>query len=172
MLGFLFGGACLAGLVYTVRGGRRWHHHHRGGSQWGWRMKLRWLFERLETSPGQEKVIIKATEELTESLSGLRDELTPTRTTLAQAMRGEHFDSAAVRERFAQHDVRMEELRRTVLGALSQVHEALDPRQRRELADILERGWGGGHHGWHRRGCGRRHEWRGEHPRGDDPRMM
>lgn len=172
MFGFLFGGACLAGLVYTVRGGRRWHHHRHGSGRWGWRMRLRWLFERLETSPGQEKVIIKAAEDLMESLGGMREEFGGTRTSLAQALRGEHFDSGVLRERFAQHDVKMENVRATMLGALSQVHEALDPRQRRELADIIENGWRMGHRGWHRHACGRHPEWRGEPPRGEDPRMM
>ncbi|MFP2928011.1 periplasmic heavy metal sensor [Pyxidicoccus sp. 3LG] len=166
MFGFLFGTACLAGLIYTVRGGRRWHHHGRG-SRWGWRARLRWLFERLETSPGQEKVIVKTAEELMEAFEKVRDEAGPSRAALGRALRGEQFDGAALRELFERHDVAMDNLRRTVQGGLSQVHEALDPRQRRELADVLEHGfgygWRGGHgHYGHGRCGGGRRGWRGE----------
>ncbi|NTX33296.1 periplasmic heavy metal sensor [Myxococcus sp. CA033] len=171
MFGFLLGTACLAGLVYTVKGGRRWHHHaHRRGSRFGWRMRLRWLFERLETSPGQEKVIIQATEEVTEAFDKLRDEVGPSRSALGNALRGEHFDGAALRELFTRHDVALENARRSLQGALSQVHEALDARQRRELADMLEHGWGHGWRGgpgWHGRHCGGRGGFRG-----DDQRMV
>ncbi|MCP3098706.1 periplasmic heavy metal sensor [Myxococcus sp. K15C18031901] len=176
MFGFVFGTACLAGLFYTMRGGRHWRHHPGGrGARWGWRFRLRWLFERLETSPGQEKVIIQAAEEVFEAFSKLRDQVRPSRTTLGAAMRGEHFDGAAVRELFTQHDVALEEARRVLQGALAQVHEALDPRQRRELADLLEHGWGHGWRGehgwrggpgWHGRHCGGRGRWH------DDDRRM
>ncbi|MFP2911168.1 periplasmic heavy metal sensor, partial [Pyxidicoccus sp. 3LFB2] len=140
MFGFFFGTACLAGLIFTLRGGRH-GHHHRGGGRWG-RARLRWLFERLETSPGQEKVIVKTVEEVTEAFAKVRDEVGPSRTALGRAMRGEQFDGAALRELFARHDVAMDHLRRTVQGGLAQVHEALDARQRRELADLLEHGFG------------------------------
>ncbi|MCY1021230.1 periplasmic heavy metal sensor [Pyxidicoccus sp. MSG2] len=163
MFGFFFGTACLAGLIFTLRGGRHWHHHHhRGTGRWG-RARLRWLFERLETSPGQEKVIVKTVEEVTEAFAKVRDEVGPSRTALGSALRGEHFDGDALRELFARHDVALDNLRRTVQGALSQVHEALDPRQRRELADLIEHGfgygWRGGYGGHGR--CGGRGGWRG-----------
>jgi Spy/CpxP family protein refolding chaperone len=162
MFGFIFGTACLAGLIYTLRGGRHWHHHHRGGGRWG-RARLRWLFERLETSPGQEKVIVKTVEEVTEAFAKVRDEVGPSRAALGRALRGEQFDGAAVREMFTRHDVAFDNLRRTVQGGLAQVHEALDPRQRRELADLIEHGFGYGWRGGygHRR-CGGRGGWRGE----------
>ncbi len=38
---------------------------------------MRWLFERLDTSPGQEKVFVKAADELTEAFEKLRDEWAP-----------------------------------------------------------------------------------------------
>jgi hypothetical protein len=161
MFGFFFGTACLAGLIFTLRGGR--HGYHRGGGRWG-RARLRWLFERLETSPGQEKVIVKTVEEVTEAFAKVRDEVGPSRTALGRALRGEQFDGAALREAFARHDVAIDNLRRTVQGGLAQVHEALDPRQRRELADLLEHGFGYGWRGGHGR-CGRHGGWRDEGPR-------
>jgi hypothetical protein len=41
---------------------------------------------------------------------------------------------------FSQHDDVIERLRKEAVGALARVHEALDPRQRDELARLLERG--------------------------------
>ncbi|NMO20365.1 periplasmic heavy metal sensor [Pyxidicoccus fallax] len=151
MFGFFFGTACLAGLIYTLRARRHWHHL---GGRWG-RARLRWLFERLETSPGQEKVILKTADEVMEAFSKLRDEMDPSRAALGRAMRGEQFDGAALRELFARHDVALDNVRRTLQGGLAQVHEALNPRQRRELADLLEQSFG---HGW-RPGYGYSHGW-------------
>lgn len=154
MFGFFFGTACLAGLLFTLRGGR-WRHHHGRGGRWSWRGRMRWVFERLDTSPGQEKVFVKAADELTEAFEKLRDEFGPTRAALAQALRGEQFDGASLRELHEKHDALIANLRETLRTSLAQAHEALDPRQRRELADLIEHGWGYGYRG--HAGCG----WRG-----------
>jgi len=65
MFGFIVGAACLFGLVRVLRHARHGHFGHhgpfgrfRGG--FGPRMMLRGLFERLDTTPGQEKVIAAA----------------------------------------------------------------------------------------------------------------
>src|SRR5512142_662996 len=97
MLGYIFGTACLAGLFYNLRCAR-WRHRHGGPGRWSWRGRMRWLFERLETSPGQEKVIVEAAEDLSEAFKKLRDELSASRATLARALRGETFDSASMSE--------------------------------------------------------------------------
>jgi Spy/CpxP family protein refolding chaperone len=151
MFGFIFGTACLAGLIYTVRRGR--HCHGQGGrhGRWSWRGRMRWLFERLDTSPGQEKVIVQAADELTEAFEKLRDEFSVTRAAIARSLRGEAFDAAALREVDAKHDALLEELRKTLKVSLARIHEALDPKQRRELADLLEHGGG---YGWRGRGYG------------------
>jgi hypothetical protein len=97
MFGFFFGTACLAGLIFALRR-HRWHHHHHGrGGRWSWRGRMRWLFERLDTSPGQEKVFVKAADELTEAFEKMRDELRNTRAAIAQALRGEQFDGTSLR---------------------------------------------------------------------------
>ena len=158
MFGFLFGTACLAGFLYNLRRGP-WRHGRRGGpGRWSWRARLRWLFERLDTSPGQEKVIVQAADELTEAAEKLRGELGATRTAIAQSLRGEAFDAAALRELDARHDALIDELRKTLRGSLAKVHEAMDARQRRELADLIEHGWGHGRRGYGY-GCGG--GWRG-----------
>ncbi|WP_224243694.1 periplasmic heavy metal sensor [Hyalangium gracile] len=150
MFGFIFGTACLAGLIFTLRRGR-WHHRHGRGGRWSWRGKMRWLFERLDTSPGQEKVFVKAADELTEAFEKMRDEVSASRAAIARALRAEHLDSAALNELHAKHDALLANLRETMRASMSQVHEALDPRQRRELADLIEHGWGYGYrgYGWH-----------------------
>jgi Spy/CpxP family protein refolding chaperone len=156
MFGFIFGTACLAGLFYTLRHGGRWGHHgHRHGRR-GWRGRMRWVFERLETSPGQEKVFVEAAEALSEAFAKLRDEMGPTRAAMARTLRGEHFDSSSLKELHARHDALLEEVRHSLQTSLSKLHESLDPQQRRELADMLEHGWGYGWRGGHG-GCG----WRG-----------
>ncbi|QRK08155.1 periplasmic heavy metal sensor [Archangium violaceum] len=158
MFGFFFGTACLAGLIYTLRRGR-WHPRHAGRGRWSWRGRMRGLFEHLDTSPGQEKVIVQAADDLTEAFEKLRDELSATRAAVARSLRGETFDSAALSELDARHEELVANLRRTLRTSLSKIHEALDPRQRRELADMLEYrwGWGYGPRG-HGGGCG---GWRG-----------
>ncbi len=158
MFGFIFGTACLAGLVFTLRRGR-WHHRHGGLGRWSWRGRMRWLFERLETSPGQEKVIVQAADELTEAIEKMRDELSTTRAAIARSLRGETFDTAMLHELDTRHDELIDNLRRTLRTSLSKIYEALDVKQRRELADMLEHGWGYGYRG-HRYGGGC-HGWRG-----------
>ena len=158
MFGFLFGTACLAGFLYNLRRAR-WHrgYGHRGAGGWSWRGRMRWLFERLDTSPGQEKVLVQAADDLTEAAAKIRDEMSATRAAIARSLRGETFDAASLRELDAKHDELINNLRETLRTSLSRIHEALDPKQRRELADLLEHGWGYGYRGGHG-GCG---GWRG-----------
>ena len=151
MFGFIFGTACLAGLIYTVRRGRYGHGPGGRHGRWSWRGRMRWLFERLDTSPGQEKVIVQAADELTEAFEKMRDEFSVTRAAMARSLRGETFDAASLREMDAKHDALLENMRKTLRTSLSRVHEALDPKQRRELADMLEHGWG---YGWRGHGYG------------------
>ncbi len=146
------GTACQAGLLYTLRR-RRWHHRHGDPGRWSWRGRLRWLFERLDTSPGQEKVLVQAADDLTEAFEKMRDELSATRAAIARSLRGEAFDSAALRELDARHDELVDNLRKTLRTSMSKIYEALDSKQRRELADLLEHGWGYGYRR-HGGGCG------------------
>jgi uncharacterized membrane protein len=155
MLGFLIGTACLFGLIRTVRGHGygRWRRGY-----YGPRGALRLLFERLDTSPGQEKVILAAVEELWKSKSEIRGEIEQSRKDIARAMRGSAFDDAALNDAFARHDALHARLRESVRHALSTVHEALDDRQRKLAGDLIEgvagfgfaRG-GCGHSRWHHR---------------------
>ena len=158
MWGFVLGAFCLYALARTMRAGR-WAYAQGGGPwghrRWGgWRHEgwegrgrpggrgpLRWLFERIDTSPGQEKVIAEAADALRGTLHGWHDDVERMRSDVARSMRGEAFDAAALEEAFARAEGRIATLRETLRGQAARVHEALDPRQRAELADLLASGW-------------------------------
>jgi hypothetical protein len=148
MWGFVIGAACLYGLVRMMRGGR-WAYAH-GGGPWGrqrWkhgeggRGPLRWLFERMDTSPGQERVIAEAADALRGTMHGWHDDAERMRSDVARSIRGETFDAAALEEAFARAEARLGTVRETLRGQAARVHEALDPPQRAELADLLASGW-------------------------------
>jgi len=127
--------------------------HRRGGFRggWGFRAIVRGLFERLETTPGQEKAIVSAIEELREALGHAKGEMKGTRKDFADAFRRGPIDEAAVADIFVKHDTVISETRRKVVEAVGRIHEALDDKQRLEVADLLEHGPGFGHH-WRGRG--------------------
>ena len=155
MFGFVVGAVCLYALVRTVRGGRwahaggpwmggGWHGRWHGGERFGRpgsRGVLRWLFQRMETSPGQERVLSEAAEALGGTMEGWRDDAARVRADVARSIRGEVFDGAALDEAFARADARMATLRDTLKAQAARVHEALDNRQRAELSDLLASGW-------------------------------
>jgi len=106
-------------------------------------MFLRMLFQRLETTPGQEKVIVAAFEEMREAAGKARGEARSSRADLAKAMRSPAVDEVLFGEMFARHDAALEALRKAGIGAIAKVHDALDERQRARLADMIEAGPGG-----------------------------
>ena len=105
------------------------------------------LFDRLDTTPGQEKAIRAEIRGLRDRAKTLRKERDRTREDLASAMRGDSFDEVVMGEMFARHDDVLRELRMDAVGALVRIHEALEPEQRGRLASFLESGrrpfWGG-----------------------------
>jgi hypothetical protein len=103
---------------------------------------LRMLFRRLETTPGQEKVIVAAFDEMRAAAREARGEARTTRADLAKAMRGPAIDEVLFGEMFARHDAAMEKVRKAGIGAIAKVHDALDERQRARLADLIESGPG------------------------------
>ena len=58
-----------------------------------------------------------------------------------QALDASAFDAAALEEAFARAEARLATVRETLRGQAARVHEALDTRQRAELADLLASGW-------------------------------
>jgi hypothetical protein len=112
------------------------HHHGWSGRRWF----LRGLFERLDTTPGQEKVIAAALDEVREAGEALRGEVRRTRSDVAKAARAPGFDEALMGETFARHDQALESMRKATVGAMAKIHAALDDTQREKLADIIESG--------------------------------
>jgi Spy/CpxP family protein refolding chaperone len=169
MFGFFIGTACLVGLVMTVRRGRHGHcgaygfgprsfgRRGWGGARGGSRFFLSILFDRLETTPAQEKVIVVALDELRDAARAQRSEVRRTRDDVAAAVRSPSFDETRLGELFARHDTAIESMRRAAVGAIGKIHAVLEDNQRERLADLIEagpiafraRGYGDG--GW--RGC-------------------
>jgi hypothetical protein len=157
MFGFVLGIACLIGLVLVIARGRRgrlFGHRRDGDCGYGRRAALHGLLERLDTGPGQEKVIVGAIEEFSDRARSSGRELYDTRRQIAEAVRGERIDEARLTEVFGRHDATLDELRRAGLEALRKVHEALDERQRKILGDLVDSGHFGyrGHY-WRGHGC-------------------
>jgi hypothetical protein len=168
MLGFIIGAVVVIGVVKAVRRARGGFCGHAygcgpgmgprfGGGGWGGhrqargygrsRWAMRWLFQRLETTPGQEKAIVAALEELRQNRAVVREELRQTRADLGRVLEGGLVDDAALEETFARHDRLLAPLRVSFVEALKKVTEALDDGQRRELARMLKGG------GWFGRGA-------------------
>lgn len=147
MFGFLFGAACLLGLTAVARGHHGHHHHHFGGGFGGRsfrRGRGRWflnhLLDRLDTTPGQEKVIREAVDSLTDDFYDARRDFRGTRSDVAEAIRASVLDRAAVEAIFDRHDQVIDRMRGSALDAFSRVHDTLDERQRKILADMVESG--------------------------------
>jgi uncharacterized membrane protein len=159
MFGFVVGSVCLIALfkLHHMRRiawahGHGFHHgHHRGWGHFGghgpWggpRRGLYHLFEALDATPAQEKVIMAAVDEVRAVARELRGELRQSRGDLAQAFRADSFDAEVMGNAFARHDDHLEKLRKAVTGALAKVHNALDERQRARLAEWLDASGGFG----------------------------
>jgi hypothetical protein len=95
----------------------------------------------MDTSPGQEKVIAEAADALRGTMQGWHDDAERMRSDVARSIRGEAFDPTALEEAFARAEERLSTVRETLRGQAARVHEALDSRQRAELADLVASGW-------------------------------
>ncbi|MCA9633654.1 MAG: periplasmic heavy metal sensor [Myxococcales bacterium] len=125
--------------------GREHRHRHRHGGRRGFRghfrdMALRRVFERLETSPGQERELQAAIAEIMDGGRKLRGQLADSRKEISKALRSEELDVERLGQLFSQHDDLLSEFRKTAVGALSRTHAALDEGQRAQLADWIDRG--------------------------------
>ncbi len=163
MLGFILGAVCVVGIAKALRRRRAWHHpigyggyeahgpacgfgYDRGDGYRGLRghaapWALRSLFERLETTPGQERVILAAFEELRENRRVLRDEVKQTRADLAHAVAGGLIEDSTFEDAFARHDRLLAQLRVSFTETMKKIVETLDEPQRKELAGWLEGGF-------------------------------
>ena len=145
MFGFLFGTACLLGLTATFARNRHEGHHCSPGRGRGFRsgrgrFVLNRLLDRLDTTPGQEKVIREAVDTVMEDVHEARGEFRATRSEIAEAVRSETLDRGAIDGVFERHDRVIERVRQNALDSFGKVHETLDERQRKILAELIEAG--------------------------------
>jgi uncharacterized membrane protein len=178
MFGLVLGTLCLIALVATVRRrryGRFARAHWHGRAPWvgpyagfeGWSRRsyaitmppglrrggwlVRALFERLDTSHGQEKALVQIAAQVRERLHGTRDELHAARKDLAAAVGGDVIDGTALDSAVARHKALFDKLGKELTQTLLSVHEVLDGEQRALLAQMIANGPMVG--GW--RGVGR-----------------
>jgi len=128
MFGFIFGTLCLIGLVRIAtrrRYGRYGYghygygHFHGGGpcggsgrfGGFGPRAALNSVLARLDTAPGQEKVITQAVADFVENARQSGRDVRDTRRTIADVLRSEHVDEARLHEVFARHDAALDRVR-------------------------------------------------------------
>jgi hypothetical protein len=165
MIGFVLGGLAAMAVMrvcWRLRH-RRWHHwqhghhcHHgrHGGAGWQFddnpgfpsRMRargpwvMRFLSDRLQTTPTQERAMTAAVDEFLGEVHTLESEGKQTRADLAAAMRKASFDEVLMGELYARHDNALEKLRKAFVGLAAKVHDTLDEEQRDRLAALIEQG--------------------------------
>jgi Spy/CpxP family protein refolding chaperone len=156
MLGFFVGIASLIGLAalrrrYHGRGhgcghgyGHGYGHgcghgdHGFGGRGGPWRRRPLWMiFEHLDTTPGQEKLIREELEQLWEQRDSVSRAWRSAGEELAETLRGETVDEATVDQILARHEEGLADVRKQIARSLARIHEALDQRQRERLARFL-----------------------------------
>ncbi len=153
MFGFIVGTLCLIGLIKVAKGHGGWRHGHgRGLGRYGHMREwmLRRLYQRLDTTAGQEKVIAQVFTDLEREAMNLKDEARRSRGDLAWAMRAEVFDAAPLNESFKKQKEGVEAMHKAVLEGAQKIHEVLSPQQRLLASEMIEHGFHGGHCGHHR----------------------
>ena len=69
------------------------------------------------------------------------------RSDLARILAEESFDQDRLNALFARHDEALRTMRESLTSSLGKIHGALDPEQRKKLAEMLEYRFGFGHRG-------------------------
>lgn len=137
------GPSCGSGSARFRRWGRGGHRGGIGRSFW-----LRMLYARLDTTPGQEREIRAAIEELRDRAKDAKSGMLETRESLGKSVAGETFDDAAFEAVSARVDATSEKMKDALSSALKRVHAVLDPKQRERLAELVSKGafgrWGRG----------------------------
>jgi len=103
---------------------------------------LRPLFLRLDTTPGQEREIRAAIEDLERSARDAKEGMKAARAALAKAIGGEVFDDEALGEAQTRVDASAEQVKDAFTAALKRIHAVLDASQRERLVELLTNGRG------------------------------
>jgi Spy/CpxP family protein refolding chaperone len=133
------GGSCRSGGGRGLGGWGRFGGRSRGIGRSFW---LRALFARLDTTPGQEREIRAALEDLRDRARDAKTGLPETRANIGKAMAGDTFDRSALEAASARFDATAEKMKDAFASALQRIHGVLDPKQRERLAELVSSGFG------------------------------
>jgi Spy/CpxP family protein refolding chaperone len=128
------------------------HDHFRGGFRGGWGRRgwggshhfLSGILQWIDAGPTQRKAVQEAVDDVLDKGGKLREQVISARHDVAEAFRSESFDENIMADLLTRHDDAIDEMRKSVVGALAKVHANLDPKQREQIARFLSRGPGGG----------------------------
>jgi uncharacterized membrane protein len=164
MIGFVFGTVCLVALLATVRRRHMWSHYaygmghhgfhhghgHYGFPPWARQARVRYgsrksywvhaLFEQLDTTPGQEKAILKSMETFTEQMAHGRTELVAVRKQVAQALGGDQLDESVLSAALEKVEDLIAKTKLELTHTLTEIHASLDGQQRKLLAELISDG--------------------------------
>lgn len=96
------------------------------------------VFRKLETTPGQEQVILSALYGVKSAAAQIKYDLKEARPQLADMMRSSEFDESFARGWMASRERALSDLKPEIIASLKQVHDVLDPEQRKKMGDLLE----------------------------------
>lgn len=122
-----------------------------GGGRMRKRFVVRAVLDHVRATPAQERVIGAAFEEFRDEMKRVSGgEGRRTRQEIVDALRRPTFDGVVLGEQFARHDTVLETARKSFVGLVAKIHDALEPEQRDRLAELIERGprFFGGFRGW------------------------
>ena len=148
MCGFFIGLLVLVVIFKLLKGGRcGWRRRYGGGGhgpRGGGRHFMRWIFEDLETTPGQERTIEDALHNLKNTVKDEKESFRDSLRNLADAFRAEDLDHEAMGEAWVRQDKSIDSVRHAVAETLGEIHATLTERQRARLAELIEKrrfGW-------------------------------
>ena len=98
------------------------------------------VFEKLRTTKEQETKLLELVKESKEHAKELRKKMAGSKKELADALRSESFDETLVGGFQASVEQGLDDLRAPSIATLAKLHAILDEGQRKELADMIERG--------------------------------
>jgi Spy/CpxP family protein refolding chaperone len=126
-------------------GGGPWGRGDHEGGPWGrGRGVVYSILGRIEATPGQEKAIFAALDELKETARELRGTGREVRAEVARAIRGPLLDDVVLEGATARIDDATVKLRAAARTAIVKIHEVLDDRQRKMVGDMIDTNWRGG----------------------------
>jgi len=118
------------------------HHGHTAGTaaRIGRGQLVNGVLASLETTPGQDRAITEAFETFFDRVRDASKTREAAHAKIARAVASDTLDAQALQAGLAHEGELGAELRAELAAALSRVHEALEPRQRKLLGELIEEG--------------------------------